>query len=628
MFFVPDLTGTSPDYLVNNDVYTVFTTAQRISFNKPIFLSSIKINRIGNVNTLLVQNTDWQVTPATDIDYTATARILNYDASFTATLVNALEIISTAAPPYQIAISYQQLYPVDANIALAEGGAVELTPNLIANILQRVATLESEQAASANTNATTIASPKLLPLDVNETITGNVVTEVQTVNVFQNQNVIRPVCGAFFPDSLVLIQAGATTPMVVNTDYVVFGADIAKIKTTSKTCGVYNFILVLKQYAGNITVQYHAYGGDVTLYDMNAVYQQLVNVNNFLNAAQYLTPSQLGTSAPFLSLLNRVTTLETEMRNLLNSTPTYGDASSGTAVVLKIRSTDNAFHWWSIASLYLVAGSTVVTTADRMHFRMDLQTAHLSADVFVNVDLALPNPFQIDTISVNQNLEYTPFTSYGVAPVCMPQFRILYNSASNGISGIVLQIGMVLTSLAETIGIQDLSGSESCWLLGIPPSSAVSPQDGMVPLPNSTYIWDPTNQGSVALNHMMPNKTGYLLWGGAQALSGLTANSAFALVALVPPTILIADIKKLRLQLTTSADTTSVVTLDVPVMVYTDGTKTSGSGYIINTPDDNLPIGISVHVTNNGAVVGLSVTLDRIPGTTTLSLRHVIALFG
>lgn len=628
-YYTPDLTGSLPTYATANDIYTVFIPQQRICFDKPIFLTSLQVIRIGTVNTPMVQGVDWITTPAEDTDYTAMSRIMNGDPSFSQILIKSIEIISTAPQPYRIACSYQQLYPVPSSIAMSQIGMIELTPDLIINILQRLSVVETDIAGIPNVTAQSTITPKLLALDVNGTLSANIITEAQTVNVFQGQNVIRPTCGAFFANSVQITLSGSL--LVPNVDYLVFGFDASMTRTTTNTSGVYNFILVLRSYTGSLSLTYHAYGGAVTLYDMNAVYQQLINVNQFLTSAQFLTGATLGTNLVVQSLLSRITTLETTMRNLINQgSPNYSDSTgNGTSGLWKLQSNDTNLHWWTVASLYTVAGSSQVITADRMHLRLQLQNAHLSADVFINVDTTLPNPFQIDAISVNQNLGYVPFTSYGTSPVCIPEFRIIYNTTLASPSGILLQIGLALPTLIETLSIQDLSGTESCWIL-MPPSGIINvlPMDGMVTLPNIAYVWDAVGSSSVQYSHMMPNDTGYLVWGGSVLLSTMNAVSPNMLNALLLPTFQISDIAKLRLEFTTTGTSPSLITLDIPVGSYIDHTTISGSGYIQNYPRDGTPVMFEVTIINTGTSFTLSVIPDHIPVSTGITLRHVIALFS
>lgn len=629
-YYQPDTTGSLPAYAVTGDLYTVFTASQRIEFENTLFLDSLSITIVGPSNTAFVQNVDWEIVDTVDVDYTMMSKLQNIDSSFSQTLIKSILIISPTAMPYQINCSYQQVYPVPSKIAVSASGAVEVTPDLIVEILQRLSNAEVILSGVPTTFAGTNATPKLLPIDLAESLSTNVVTETQTVNTFQNQNVIRPTCGSFFSDTVSLTLAGATSALVEGTDYILFGANLAKIKMSSSTAGIYDFILVLTPYAGNISVTYHAFGGDVTLYDMNAIYAEVNNINQYLTNMNFLTASSLGLSPIFQQLITRISNVESTMRNLIaTGNPNYSDATgNGTAVVQKIRSVDTDLHWWTISSLYTVSGSNSVVIADRQHFRMQMLTANLAADVYVNVNLNNPTVFTIDSISINQDLGYVPFTSYGTIAVTMPQFRIVYNNVADVSSGILLQIGLELPTLTETISIQDLSGSESCWILEPSDTTAALPSDDSIVLPNATQTWDSTYDYSLSSVHMMPNKTGYLAWGGAMAVSGMSTAGTVLTNPLIDYNYVLGDVDHIRLQFTETSNTENVITIDIPVTSLSDATTISGSALIQNTPTDNTSIIMGITLNITGTTVTLTITPSIIPSGTTLTLRHVLLMFA
>jgi hypothetical protein len=270
-YSTPDLTGINPNYAVPSDLYVIFTNSQRIDFDVPIYLNSLVI-KVGGVP--LVQGTDWSVAVQ---DYTAMSRMMLLDTTFNQVLVRSIQLTATGQTlPYQIACSYQQLYGKPSSVA-----------------------------------AVTQTAPKLLPLDPNKTLPGNVVTESYAVNTFANQNLIIPACGAFFADSITLtLQTNPVIPLTAGTDYSVVGLDKVKTKTTTNTSGVYNAILLTRPLAGNVTVTYHAYGGAATLGDLTALYQAISNVTTYLAANSFLTPDTLGTNVVIAGIISRLVALE------------------------------------------------------------------------------------------------------------------------------------------------------------------------------------------------------------------------------------------------------------------------------------------------------------------------------
>lgn len=294
----PDLTGVDPTYAVTNDQYRIFMVGQRIDFKTPIYQNSLVITILGT-STTLVFGTDWTVAVA---DYTAMGQAMAVSSVFTATLISSIQIITAFTTPYTISCNYQLLYK-----------------DVIANILSRLAVIETKLSILTTTTTSTPAIPKLLPADPNETNTSNlIVAEPYTTNTFSGMNLIIPVSGAFFADSVVLTISGTTppVPLVRNVDYIIIGCDIERTRSTTNTSGVYRSILVTRPFAGIISVTYHAYGGGVTLSDVSSIYQTLVNINAYLGANTFLTAADLGTDAAFTGVISRLVAIEAKLVTL------------------------------------------------------------------------------------------------------------------------------------------------------------------------------------------------------------------------------------------------------------------------------------------------------------------------
>ena len=276
----PDLTGTNPAYAVAGDPYTIFKNPQLIRFDAPVYIDSLVV-MVGNV--ILTQGQDWTVA---ETDDTATSRALNLNSGFSHTLIRSINIVSSShTVPYQVACSYQQFY-----------------------------------LNTANVNAMTATAPKLLPLDPNETNAGNVVTESYPVNTFSNQNLILPACGSFFADSVVItLPTNPVTTLVAGVDYLIIACDVPKTRCTSNKSGVYNGILLTRQYAGTVTVTYHAYGGIATLGDMISLNQSLDNIIEYLSSNPFLTPGNLGNNPVILSIINRLSVFQLALSTVTSS---------------------------------------------------------------------------------------------------------------------------------------------------------------------------------------------------------------------------------------------------------------------------------------------------------------------
>ena len=289
----PDLTGALSTYAVSNDHYAIFMPSQRIDFDTPIFETSLVVTVIGATSPL-VENVDWIPAVA---DYTAMSQMKALSGTFSASLIRSIQIISPLAQPYSISCSYQRLY-VD----------------IIANILARLAVIENSLSILTTTVASSPSIPKLLALDENKTNTSNlIVAEPYSINTFAGTNLILPVSGSFFSDSVVLTIPTTTppTPLVKGVDYVIIGCDRERTRATTNVSGVYQSILITRQFAGIVSVTYHAYGGVATLSDISSIYETVTNINAYLSASQFLTPDTLGSNAVVTSIIARLVALET-----------------------------------------------------------------------------------------------------------------------------------------------------------------------------------------------------------------------------------------------------------------------------------------------------------------------------
>lgn len=176
-------------------------------------------------------------------------------------------------------------------------------------------------------------TPLLLPLDINETIPTNIIqNEIQVVNVPQGQNIIQPVCGAFFADSVILVNTTSNTPMQANVDYMLVGCDINKTKMSTNTSGIYKFILVLDSYVGNIAVTYHAVGGSPTLYDLNALYALMLNLQSIQSQMNYVNPGVVLTSNLPTNPVNNTRAIVTDAMNPTLNSPVVGGGTSVSTV--------------------------------------------------------------------------------------------------------------------------------------------------------------------------------------------------------------------------------------------------------------------------------------------------------
>lgn len=629
-YYMPDLTGVSPEHQIIGDPFTLFQTGQKVVFEDgPIYRSSLTITVAGNALDELTDPRDYTVEDD-DIDYTAMSRMKAYDAGFNKVLLRSITITRALPDELRVTMAYQKLYPVTHKVALRADRQLAWTPELAVDILERLATVEGQVRDVTDVHADSTTVPKLMTVDLTGTnLTNKVARESHTLNTYDGKNVIRPAYGSFYRGSVVLTVPEKQYTLVKDVDYVTFGTNREKTASTEAKDEVCEFILITYSYAGEVEVTYQAYGGAVTVYDLTSVYKLVNNIDRYLTSANFLTESGLANTYVVRQLLTRIEELSSQMRilNTAGGLPSYGDSTNGTGRRWSLRANDTKLHWWPIATLFKVAGSTTVITADRMKFRIQLAAAKLMADVIVAADLE-QGKLSVESAGVVQDTGFTLYGPTSVTPVQMPQFRVVYNKTLGPISGAVLQIGLSLPSLTEIIGVEDVSGIESCWIVNPENATHQLPSDTAFTLPDGSSVWDTNNVDSVALTRMLPNKTGYLLWHGGQDTESFDLNdpAGFVITPLMcqlPAHFRIDDVDSLDLEFTDASGVATRVV--VPMSGTTPGSRSGLGAFPVKTlwgtpeegPTRTVAAGLQVLMVQDAAGAL----------TTTLKIAHTLASY-
>ena len=548
-YFIPDYTGEAPDHKINNDNYTLFKVGQKIIFpNGPVFLKNIKVKNASDVSIVYKNGTVWEATES-DHDQTAMAKAISANSAFVDILVTSITIKSLEGNSrLNVLMDYQKLYPVAYKSSVGENGSVDLNPELLISMLERMSNLE----ASLGTSASKFISPtpvviKLLKFDIHGTLSDNLIKdEIHLINTFTKYTLIRPSHGAFFKDSVTVKIKDTDVALVKNVDYTIVGVNRTHTKQTNNVSGVYNFIHILKEISDKVAINYHAVGGETTTVEMREIVDNLNNVNNYLGAKSFLTTESLANSNPLLFVKNNLTKLEERVRTLIiDKAPTYNDSTANDSYRRNLTSTDGKHHWYTIASLYKVDGSDDIFTSDRITFRIKLITSGLMADITVAFDSVTKN-MVITSDNVLQKLGYELFGSTTTVPAQMPQFRVIWNKqATTEYSGALLQLGIShLGALSDVMGIEDRSGLASTWILD-GTAGPVTPADDTVILPDKMSTWVSTSSTSFKVDAMMPIKERYCAIDGSFIMSSLDKNVAKQ--TLLSDEFNIASIKNIQL---------------------------------------------------------------------------------
>ena len=505
MSFTPDLSGLNPDYFVSTYQRTIFMYAQKIMFDVPVFQNAqLVITKMGTIPETLKLGVDY-IVYADDIDVDAMSVCMNIQPSFNGVLLKSLTmLIPTPAVPFKIQAAFNQLFMNALEDALIEPAAnIEVTPALVSNMVQQIAYLQQMVLNNGEQYSPQSSIVKVAlvedPTDVNPE--NEITNEPHDINTLTNNCLIRTIYGAFFKDSVVINNAANNTPLVLNTDYTILDLDIARTESTSNTSGVYRIIKILTPLVGTVNVTYHAYGGEADVASIRSLQNQLSIITQYLESTSYITPKTLPADPTIVSIKNKLQEIEGTMRLLLkNGIPTYGDATSGTAVLQRVTSQDTLLHWWNIATMYRVAGSVDDILADVFKFRITTMISGMMFECSVDVNVNTNANERITVTCNNSNIPDATLAMYS------PKLRIVQVNTGGVYSGVVLQLGMQLSTgvLQETFDIEDMSGTESCWLLVPSSAIAVTPQDTGFAMPNGTFSYSASDPTAVVNEATIP----------------------------------------------------------------------------------------------------------------------------
>lgn len=641
---IPDLTGTNPNYKVDGDVTMMVTPQSQLCFPLPIYADSLVITPFGST-TPLVKGTDYEFT-SSDIDYTTMGVAMASDASWNQLLVKSFTVFRAPANlPLKITMSYQTFYLGTPNVPVTnDGGTVDLTPGLILDLVNKTSSLEQIINGSSSSGGFTTQKPVVLQYDINETNPANVITdEVWSIDTFNGKSVIFPVQGPFFQDSVSVSLTGnsgeANTTLVNGTDYLCLMFNPVLTSLSTNNSGIYTIIKILKQFSGQVSISYHAVGGEVTANTVGIFAENLEDIKNFLSNQYFLTQQSL-TNTPTIQIIQQqIQELNSKMRAQVEN-PTYGDSTNGVTVVKQIRATNTEEHWFTVAQLYQVATSSpqpVYTEHDGMNLHVQMKNANYMADVSISFNKNNPNyPFSVNVTNMIGEPGFTLWGTVNTTVTIYPKWRVVYNQDLNAFTGAYLQLGMSLPNLTETLTIEDRSGVQSTWILNTDTgttSAPLTPQDNGFPLPDGQSIWSSTeaNSMSVAYTQMAQNSTGYMVLAGAYDLSTFSSTNTtpFSQVALIPPTFLLKDIKTLDLWFTDTSGTNNAAwRVSVP-MVYQSTTSSTQGGVLIPSSIDNTnenPQWMSISLTQTVSNTNVSIKLnDSASSSDIIALRYVIA---
>lgn len=616
-YYLPDITGTNPLYKKVNMPAFVKQIGYKIFFeNSPAFLAGLTIKLTDGTGYTLVRNVDFEVRDD-DINQLATSRALLQNPQFTGTLLTSVTIINARAVGKPLASSYQEFYMTNPGYVPDDGTPFEVTPELIKSLVSGLGDVRQQIAKVVSPVALNQVAPKLLPFDQNGELASNLVTgEPVTINTIAGIDVIRLAHGAFFADSLEIFYNG--TKLDPTTDYVPIGLSPITMRSSNKS-GIYENIGINGEFAGTLVINYRAVGGDVQAKDLDALYNMLLGITNYLNDSIFVTSGTIQETPAFRAMNARQLILEDQVKRLLNGTPTYADGSAGTATTRPIKADNADLHWYTIATLFKVDGSNDIVRADQFKGRVFLPDSKISLGFTAELNIDQDrNKVSIRTDSLIFDPTYRLFNDVSVNAPQYPMVRVVWNQAAQSFSGACLQIGIALPALQDRMVVENLSTPESCWILnrrneavtGQVSTPYTSPEDNAFLLPDGVTLWSSSGSSSNQYVYAPRYDDGYLAYSGSTVTLNTitTISSTAAQFNLSLPSYFPIQRAKYLCVTMLSADSNTMYEIELPLTGNTESQR----------------VGRATFMDSAGETYGLSTVFNKdAMGVITISLNAV-----
>jgi hypothetical protein len=428
---------------------------------------------------------------ASNYDYTAMSDAVLYATAHSLTffgiIAQSIHMVRPTIEAYRISVAYTT-FMVDIAAYDPDGYGPEPTNALMASMLDRIQTLESSFNPVTDIASQLLSGIHCLPEDLTGLANDNWIDdERHYVNSTHSEQVIRCSAGSIYRHGLTITKEIDGVALVEGTDYIVFGVDHAKTTASYHPSGVYDYICITKRaIVGVLVVKYHAYGGEFTDLDGNALKSALGNILRYLQTLGFND----GTGTNICAALGDVHTLHT------------------------VTALDTQYHWLTIAKLYRDAGLIVLRKAVGM-FRI-YAVDNLKCDVLFRVDLDLDRTQNIMKTELIAGLNPINWTSEtydaDVVNQNIPQVRCVW---ADGIdSGIYLQFGFPIRPVAiASLVVENHSSTASGWTLTDGSIVTHGVQDDALLLPDGNTAWV-TGKAQDQVQRILGYKDGITLFSG------------------------------------------------------------------------------------------------------------------
>ena len=248
--------------------------------------------------------------------------------NWNAKLVNKIQILTsgTTSNPKKIIVQYQK-FKQSAGQFIGDSEGPMYSPGLMRTVIEQLNELHLERMSDI-VNDNEVAFSSSLKIDLTGLNSENFIkNEKHIVDTTSDKFVIRPITGSFYKYSgddlkvvFVSVDNSVTKTLVQESgdgtgDYEVIGVNYTKTAMSEPTGGVYEFIALKKAFVGSVYIDYHAFGGEVSMLDITNLQNELISLRLKLKNDQLLTAANIKNSIVVANILDRLDFLEHQLEH-------------------------------------------------------------------------------------------------------------------------------------------------------------------------------------------------------------------------------------------------------------------------------------------------------------------------
>ena len=448
------------------------------------------------------------------------------------------------AAEFEIAVTYRA-FELEMTKLQRDGLGPEYSPGLMRSVIQKIDELYAVRNPVTKVMSSSTDNMHVLAEDLTGAKPENYITEVHTVNVPGNKYVIRPICGSFYRHGLSLRKVLTGTDGTVTysaleegVDFVVIGINKEKTAISEPVSGVYEYIVLKSSIVGDVIISYHAFGGEVSQHDINALKELVQNMYQTLASADIVTLGNLKNVEVIQQIIYRQELLEETVRHYQSQRflykPELVDKWVNIAFIEK--------HAWDTA-----AGIPVTCLGE---FRFEMTELEHFMDVRLTYDIeeTWGKGSNNQSIITGMTSKLNGDVCHSVVPVyeedgldyfqkrVLPKFRLLWmytkdSDLNDVLSGVMLQMSMTSAYAFTnpiTVVVTDRTGAKSPWVL-IDTQSEIRPSAGKSDNLETTFpngvVWSSTAGYKSPTVSMYPK--GYTVCVGSVSISDFDVHAKY-----------------------------------------------------------------------------------------------------